>query len=87
MMKKNKNKDTFLAPLTWCEDDLKALEYNYKEILNLAARNKFSLSTRKGSKKLFTSMMNVLAVVKSDSYGHGMNEVALKLQELGVGIL
>ena len=67
--------------LTWAEINLKAIDHNIKEILRLAQRNRFALPTRRGKRKM---AVDVLAIVKADAYGHGMEEVALRLNRCGV---
>lgn len=82
-MKMKKNKKNIHDYLTWVEIDLKAIKHNLKELQKLAVRNQFALPTRSGSKvkKIPTEL---LAVIKADAYGHGVEQVALLLEKLGV---
>jgi len=71
--------------LTYCEIDLDAVRHNLKETARLAARNKFSLPTRSRSKKRTKGPESLLAVIKADAYGHGVENIALLLEREGVG--
>lgn len=69
---------------TWCEIDLIAVRHNLRQIKKLAARNEFFIPGRTGDKKIKTSLMGVLCVIKADAYGHGMLEVSKVLNDEGV---
>ena len=73
--------------LTYCEIDLAAVDHNLKEVIKLAARNKFSLPTRSCSRKRTKDVATVLAVIKADAYGHGAGKIASLLDKAGVGFL
>ncbi len=68
-----------ISPLTFAEIDLKAIRHNLREIRRLSSQNKFSLPYRKNLKAV-----DILAVVKADGYGHGMQEVSGLLAKEGV---
>ena len=68
---------------TYAEIDLKAIRHNLKQIRLLADRTHFYLPFRNGSKKN-SSKTEVLAVIKADAYGHGMEEVAVLLDKSNV---
>ena len=74
-----------IGHLTYCEIDLRAVEHNLNEIVKLASKNKFSLPTRPCSKRKIKDIETVLAVVKADAYGHGVNKIAALLDKKGVG--
>jgi len=76
--------DTSIGDLTYAEIDLKAVEHNIGAIKKLAAKNKFDLPTRPKTVKKLKIPPKLLAVIKSEAYGHGMNEIALILDYLGV---
>ncbi len=63
-----KNRDVPIFPLVWAEVDLDALRSNLKKIRQVA----------------HASNAGILAVVKADAYGHGMEAVARVLKEEGV---
>ena len=72
-------------PLTYAEIDLKALRHNLRQINKLAARTKFYLPTRSDPKKILNGPELILAVIKADAYGHGMDRVAALLNKAKVG--
>jgi alanine racemase len=71
-----------IKPLTWVEIDLSAIKYNLGEIRRLAAKNTFLIPSRQKFKKF--AHQEILAVIKSDAYGHGMSEMGCLLEDLGV---
>ncbi len=74
-----------IKPLTYVEIDLKAVRHNVKEVRKLAAKNKFYIPSRPKSKKKSLPSMEVLAVIKANAYGHGVDQIAPLLDEDGVG--
>ena len=81
MQRKKKNDQH----LTWVEIDLRALRDNLKQIIKLAERNKFCLPTRPRPRETSKNGGMVMAVIKADAYGHGMDKIALLLDKEGVG--
>jgi len=79
--KKNKNSEY----LTYCEIDLNAVKYNLKQIIKLTVKNKFILPTRPRAKSTLKNIEKIMAVIKADAYGHGMDKIALLLDKEGVG--
>src|SRR3989339_181373 len=79
MIKKNND-----AVLNWAEIDLKAIKHNIKEIKKLAVANKFIFPSRKGIQKTKPKPPEILAVIKADAYGHGVEQIALLLEKEGV---
>ncbi|MBZ0166909.1 MAG: alanine racemase [Candidatus Omnitrophica bacterium] len=77
-------KDPMPQHATWCEIDLGAVRYNLRQVKKLAARNEFLIPSRGGDKKIKTSLMGVLCVIKADAYGHGMLEVSRIFDDEGV---
>ncbi len=73
--KKNKNSEY----LTYCEIDLNAVKYNLKQIIKLTVKNKFILPTRPRAKSTLKNIETIMAVIKADAYGHGMEKIALLL--------
>jgi len=71
--------------LTWAQIDLKAISYNMKVLKKMALRNTFTVSSRKGYGTTFVDPRGILAVIKADAYGHGMEKVGKLLQKQGVG--
>ncbi len=69
--------------LTRVDIDLKAIAHNFQEIQRLAGENSFHLPTRKDLHDPLKNKVQVLAVVKADAYGHGMQQVAKLLLKLG----
>lgn len=61
-------------PLSWVEIDLGAVRYNFRQIKSLA-RNQLEPQAR--------HEVDILSVVKADSYGHGMIEVAKAIAKEG----
>ena len=57
-------------PSTWCEIDLKALAYNFQQLQKLAEKN-------------MSHSVGIMPVIKADAYGHGMVEIAQRLNECG----
>jgi len=76
---------TNVKHLTCAEVDLQALRHNLRQLSRLAARTKFYLSTRPRAKRKFKGHDLILAVIKADAYGHGMNRVAAILDKEKVG--
>lgn len=81
-MPKNKKND---QPLTWAEINLNAVGYNLKQIIKLTVKNKYTHSTRLRAKSAPKNVETIMAVIKADAYGHGMEEIALLLDKEGVG--
>lgn len=79
-----KSKPTY-KPLTWAEIDLSAVRYNLKQIVGAAKKNTFRIPTRSKTKNRFKPVETILAVVKADAYGHGMDKIAAILNREGVG--
>ncbi|MBF0522700.1 MAG: alanine racemase [Candidatus Omnitrophica bacterium] len=77
------NQETNHLALSWAEIDLKAVMHNLKELRRLASRNQFVLPSRPDAQKK-RQAMDILAVIKADAYGHGMEEIGLLLQKQGV---
>lgn len=71
-------------PVTYVEIDLKALRHNLRELRRLSARNRFELPTRPETLTGKPQPHAILAVVKAEAYGHGMEQVALALDKAGV---
>jgi alanine racemase len=71
-----------IKPLTWVEIDLGAIKHNLGEMRRLAAKNTFLIPSRRKFKKF--AHQDILAVIKSDAYGHGMVEMGRLLERLGV---
>jgi len=82
-MKKMKD----VNPLTCVEIDLKAVRHNIKEMRKLADKNKFHIPSRPESKKKTAPSMEILAVIKANAYGHGVDHIGPLLDEAGVGFL
>lgn len=68
MLPLEKNKSRAFSPLVWADIHLDRLQHNLRLIRRMA----------KGSK------CEILAVVKADAYGHGMEHAALTLQSAGI---
>ena len=64
------NVGTVIHPSTWCEIDLKALAYNFQQLQKLAEKN-------------MSHSVGIMPVIKADAYGHGMLEIAQRLNECG----
>ena len=60
--------------MAWAEIDLSAARYNFREIRKLANAQLEPRMIRN---------VDILSVVKADSYGHGMNEIAKVLEKEG----
>lgn len=73
-----------MKSLTWVSVDLKAVYHNLKAIQRLAKKNIFYLPSRGGSKKRPLSGHDLLAVVKSNAYGHGVKTLAPFLDRCGI---
>jgi alanine racemase len=72
--------------LTWAEIDLKAVRHNLKQIVKLSAKNKFYFPTRPPQPvKINQGLEFVMAVIKANAYGHGMEKIGLLLDKAGVG--
>jgi len=71
--------------LTWAEVDLRAVKHNLKQIVRLTEKNKFYLPTRPRAKRRIKNIETIMAVIKADAYGHGMDKIALLLDQEGVG--
>lgn len=74
-----KNRATLIDPMSWAEVSRKAIEHNLAQVRALAKANPCH---KRHKKRPFLS--EILAVVKADAYGHGMEGVAGLLQEQGV---
>ena len=61
---------TSMAPLTWVEIDLKALEHNWLQLKKLATSN-------------MAYNAGIMPVIKADAYGHGVLPVAQVLSDNG----
>ncbi len=72
-------------PLTWVEIDLKAVRSNLQALQKLTERNRFVLPNRPLQKKLHTQAQYILAVIKADAYGHGVDQISTLLDKQGVG--
>ena len=72
-------------PLTYAEVDLKALRHNLRQINKLVSRTTFYLPTRPNSKRIINGPELILAVIKADAYGHGIDKVATLLNKAKVG--
>ncbi|MCD4782024.1 MAG: alanine racemase [Candidatus Omnitrophica bacterium] len=70
-----------LSLLTWAEIDMAAIRHNIRQIRRIVDQNKFYLPTRKNKPKHAFSHTHILAVIKADAYGHGMEKVALLLDD------
>ncbi len=68
-----------LNPMSWAEADLKAIAYNLEQIRRLVKAN-----SRHKYHKQRPPVPEILAVVKADAYGHGMEAVARLLEKKGV---
>ncbi len=71
-------------PLTWAEVSLESIQYNLEQIRKLAAQNRFDIPPRHKHQKNAKTRIDILAVIKSDAYGHGMIETGRCLDQLGV---
>jgi len=71
--------------LTYAEIDLKALHHNFRQLTKLAEKNKFTIPTRKKTKRVLKGSELIMAVVKADAYGHGMEKIALELSKAKIG--
>jgi len=79
-------KNTFTdKKLTYVEIDLKAIDHNLLELQKLTDRNRFVLPSRTAIKTLSMPSQYILAVVKANAYGHGAEEIALRLEGKGIG--
>ncbi|MBF0479624.1 MAG: alanine racemase [Candidatus Omnitrophica bacterium] len=74
-----------VSPVTWVEVDLGALRHNVTQIQELAAGNPFFLPFRPDTANKTFDATQVLAVIKADAYGHGMDKVGPELDRMGVG--
>lgn len=72
--------------LTWCEIDLKAVKNNLKVLKKCAEKNKFQLPTRP-RKKGSENSAQILAVIKADAYGLGIERIAKLLVKEKVDFL
>ncbi len=73
-----------IHPLTWAEVDLGAIKYNIDQLRKLAAKNRFELPFRRKNVKYASRKIDILTVIKSDAYGHGMIETGKLLDQMGV---
>lgn len=64
----------YVPPMAWCEIDMAALRWNYRQIKKLAIKQ---LEPRKGRE------VDILSVVKADAYGHGMSEAVSVMTKEG----
>lgn len=71
---------------SWCEIDLKALKHNLKQILKMTKENRFYLSTRMKQNKKARITPDVLAVIKANAYGHGVEQIVLELNKQEVSV-
>ena len=55
---------------TWCEIDLNALAFNFEQLQKLSEKN-------------MTHSLGIMPIIKADAYGHGMLEIAGRLNECG----
>lgn len=76
--------DILLDPLTWAEVNLGSIKHNLDQIRKLTAQNRFDIPFRHKHKKNSNSQVEILAVIKSDAYGHGMIETGQLLDQLGI---
>jgi len=83
MKRKNNTCDQYL---TWAEIDLGAVKHNLKQIVKLTKKNKFYFPTRPRAKRNSKNIETIMAVIKADAYGHGMDNIALLLDREGVGL-
>ncbi|HQP09840.1 MAG TPA: alanine racemase [Candidatus Omnitrophota bacterium] len=72
--------------LTYCEIDLEAVRHNARQIAKLVQKNRFFLSTRLDAEKKLKGLESILAVIKADAYGHGVEDIARLLDREGVGL-
>ena len=73
-----------IKPATSIEIDLKAVRHNVKEIRKLANKNKFHIPSRPQLKNKNLASMDILAVIKANAYGHGVDKIAPLLEDIGV---
>jgi len=59
-----------ISPTTWAEVDLSALTHNFEQLQKLGAKN-------------MSHAAGIMPVIKADAYGHGMLQVARRLDESG----
>lgn len=71
--------------LTWTEIDSKAVAHNLKAIRGAAMKNQFFIPTRNKPLRKQAIATQILAVVKSNAYGHGMVRLSKLLDKSGVG--
>lgn len=69
---------------SWVEIDLKAMAYNIRQIKLLSRRQRFRLPTRPEHISSKPYPVGIMAVVKADAYGHGMDEAVRTLNDQGV---
>lgn len=72
-------------PLTWAEIDLQAVRYNVRQLVKAAKKNTFDLPTRARPRNRLKPVETILAVIKADAYGHGMDKISALLDREGVG--
>ncbi|MCA9401686.1 MAG: alanine racemase [Candidatus Omnitrophica bacterium] len=70
--------------LLWAEIDLKAIRFNIRQLKKMAKKNPCKPQERKEHKGLLPTKMELIPVIKSNAYGHGMVPVARALQAEGV---
>jgi len=71
--------------LTWAEVDLKAVRYNVRQLARLTERSRFRIKTRPRAESRIKGEAMLLAVIKAEAYGHGMERIARVLDRAGVG--
>ncbi len=81
MSKKINQKNSYL---TWAEIDLGAVRHNLKQINKLMTKKAFDLPTRPRFKKGTKNTGTIMAVIKANAYGHGVNNIARLLVKEGV---
>lgn len=68
--------------LTWVEIDLNAIGYNLLEIRKIASLNKFIIPSRENNLDFKPKVpVDVLAVVKANAYGHGVDKIVKLLNK------
>ena len=70
--------------LTWVEIDGNALKHNLSEIHRIALLNEFYMPSRDGNSEQKRHPLEILAVIKSDAYGHGIDYVSKILRDEGI---
>lgn len=73
-----------IDPLAWVEVHSGSIKYNIDQIRKRAAQNRFDIPLRHKNEKKSGGKVEILAVLKSDAYGHGMIETGRLLDQLGI---